>query len=361
MAAQLGEHNVFMDVELAPGVDFVERITDAVGGCHVLLVIIGPQWATLSNGGAAPRIAQPDDFVRLEVETALRRDDVTVIPVLVGGARMPDPGELPDSVRALARRNALELSDMRWRTDIQRLVDRLNELLAGTTGMHQLPAQEKPPREAPSQTHTWAQVISTGTLVALVSGVAGYWLADMVTVQQGEASKATPFVETILRGGLGLAVVGGAVAIWLALASGERGAEVARLAVIGVIVGALGGALGGAIWGSRFFLDHPIEHGVIQALSVGSAAVAGAVLGGLIAGLWTPHRVAVGFAAGIAAGALVRQAVFTLGWNVNSTAERVEINVIAVALITMLVLAFLVALDAAERTRSTRHAPLLRG
>src|SRR5207244_4248850 len=144
MAAHLGEHNVFMDVELAPGVDFVQRITDAVGGCHVLLVIIGPRWATLSDGGVSPRLAQPDDFVRLEVDTALRRDDVTVIPVLVGGARMPGPNDLPESLRTLSRRNALELSDMRWRYDIERLMERLHELLAGTTGMHTLPPPEAP-------------------------------------------------------------------------------------------------------------------------------------------------------------------------------------------------------------------------
>ena len=78
-----------MDLEMAPGVDFVERITTAVGSCRVLLVVIGPQWAT-SRTTAASRIADPADFVRLEVETALRRADVTVIPVLVEGARMPD-------------------------------------------------------------------------------------------------------------------------------------------------------------------------------------------------------------------------------------------------------------------------------
>ena len=51
--------------------------------------------------------------VGLEVETALRRDEVTVIPVLVGGAQMPDPDDLPEGLRPVAHRNALELSDMR--------------------------------------------------------------------------------------------------------------------------------------------------------------------------------------------------------------------------------------------------------
>src|SRR3569832_773383 len=73
MSSQFGDANGFMDVDLAPGVDFVNQITEAVGSCHVLLVIMGPPWATLRSPCAAvPRIVDPDDFVRLEVETGLR-------------------------------------------------------------------------------------------------------------------------------------------------------------------------------------------------------------------------------------------------------------------------------------------------
>jgi hypothetical protein len=99
IAARFGERNVFLDVDMAPGIDFVERINQAVGGCDVLLAVIGPRWATLADDEGHPRLADPEDFVRLEVETALRRRDVTVIPVLVGGAHMPDPDVLPGSVR----------------------------------------------------------------------------------------------------------------------------------------------------------------------------------------------------------------------------------------------------------------------
>src|SRR5204862_6256136 len=73
MASRFGDSNVFMDVDIAPGVDFVNRITQAVDACHVLLVIIGPRWASITNGAATPRLAQPGDFVRLEVEEGLRR------------------------------------------------------------------------------------------------------------------------------------------------------------------------------------------------------------------------------------------------------------------------------------------------
>jgi hypothetical protein len=130
VAERLGQGNVFMDVELKPGVDFVDRITEVVGECRVVLVVIGPAWASPASGEGEGRIADPDDFVRLEVRTALLRSDVSVIPVLVAGARMPEPDGLPEDLRALTRLNALEVSDLRWRYDVGRLLSALDEALA---------------------------------------------------------------------------------------------------------------------------------------------------------------------------------------------------------------------------------------
>ena len=139
MVARFGEANVFMDVDMAPGVDFVERITEAVAACHVLIVVMGPRWATVEDERGTARLADPEDFVRLEVETALRRPDVTPIPVLVAGARMPNPEDLPPEVRAITRRNALELGDQRWRYDVGRLISALDELLAESPASPGLP------------------------------------------------------------------------------------------------------------------------------------------------------------------------------------------------------------------------------
>jgi YVTN family beta-propeller protein len=152
VAARFGERNVFMDIELEPGIDFVDRISEVVGACHVFLVVVGPTWATLSNGGNRPRIADTEDFVRLEVETALRRRDVRVIPLLVGGARMPHSEDLPEELRTLTRRNALELSDLRWRYDIGRLMGTLEDLLGTVTMAVPAGAEaaaERPPVSAP--------------------------------------------------------------------------------------------------------------------------------------------------------------------------------------------------------------------
>ncbi len=144
MVARFGEGNVFMDLDLAPGVDFVERITEAVGACQVLIEVIGPNWATVKDAEGGVRILDPDDFVRLELEIALGRPDVTVIPVLVSGARMPGRRDLPPELGAMTRRNALELSDQRWGYDVGRLGGALEQLLAEGTADQETVARPSP-------------------------------------------------------------------------------------------------------------------------------------------------------------------------------------------------------------------------
>src|SRR5215216_3830410 len=73
ITGRLGAQNVFMDIDLRPGIDFVDRIRQAIGACDVMLVIVGPRWTTLEAPDGSPRLADPDDFVRLEVEAGLRR------------------------------------------------------------------------------------------------------------------------------------------------------------------------------------------------------------------------------------------------------------------------------------------------
>jgi glycerophosphoryl diester phosphodiesterase len=128
LVAELGADRVFKDVDnIEPGDDFVERIQSAVGSCQVLLALIGPQWLTAKDAMGARRLDDPDDFVRLEVETALYRDDVRVIPILVDNARMPSPQELPKGLAALTRRQAVEINPVNF--DTRRLLKVLNDTL----------------------------------------------------------------------------------------------------------------------------------------------------------------------------------------------------------------------------------------
>jgi hypothetical protein len=142
LAAEFGRERVFMDVDnIPPGVDFPTFIYDAVGRCKALLALIGPTWLTVQTSASGRRIDAPGDHVRLEIEAALQRG-IFVLPVLLPGAVMPGPDDLPPSLRPLSRRNAIELSDSRWRYDVSRVVDALRE----ATG------EPSPPPLAPVQT-----------------------------------------------------------------------------------------------------------------------------------------------------------------------------------------------------------------
>jgi hypothetical protein len=91
-------------------------LEEQVGKCDALLAVIGKGWIDARDDKGARRLDNPDDFVRIEIESALKQDK-RVIPVLVGDTRMPRPEELPEAIRPLARRNAVRLSHERFRAD----------------------------------------------------------------------------------------------------------------------------------------------------------------------------------------------------------------------------------------------------
>src|SRR5262245_66330037 len=116
LVQHFSKDQVFMDVDtVEPGVDFVRVIEEAVGECDVLLAVIGKRWANVRKR-AKSRLDDPNDFVRLEISTALARD-IRVIPVLVDGIKMPGAETLPDVLKPLSRRNAMEISNTRFNFD----------------------------------------------------------------------------------------------------------------------------------------------------------------------------------------------------------------------------------------------------
>lgn len=123
-----GQEAIFMDVAgaIEPGLDFVDVIEGAVGSCDALVVMIGPDWQRLLDDRKS--LEDSDDFVRIETATALRRK-IRVVPVLVRDASMPAAEQLPDDLKPLARRQAIELSDTRWDYDVSNLVRALSQAL----------------------------------------------------------------------------------------------------------------------------------------------------------------------------------------------------------------------------------------
>jgi hypothetical protein len=124
-----GHDRVFMDVDaIEPGIDFVKAIEDAVSTTDIFLVVIGPTWLTTTDNTGNRRLDNPEDFVRLEVGGALKRN-LRVVPVLVDGAVMPRSIDLPDDLKALTRRNAIEISHTRFSMDAERLIRALEQAI----------------------------------------------------------------------------------------------------------------------------------------------------------------------------------------------------------------------------------------
>ena len=136
LVARLGENSVFMDVDsIALGRDFRSVLQETTASCDLMLVLIGRNWADVKDERGLVRLENPADYVRLEIESALKRN-IAVTPVLVQGTHMPAPEDLPAEIRDLAYRNGFELSHNRWESDVQEMVRRLD--LDGPAGGHQV-------------------------------------------------------------------------------------------------------------------------------------------------------------------------------------------------------------------------------
>jgi hypothetical protein len=152
LAPRYGEESIFTDIDSIPiGSDFLKHINNELATCDALLAIVGPRW--LDGGHEAGRgLTEETDYVRIEVEAALKRD-IAVVPVVVGGARMPKLAELPEELRAFAFRNAAFVdSGVNFQHDIDRLIRSLDQQLAvgkATAAEIDATARDQPPVTAP--------------------------------------------------------------------------------------------------------------------------------------------------------------------------------------------------------------------
>ena len=122
LTQEFGTDRVFMDIDSMPaGVDFHDHLQQILADCGALLVVVGKSWRSQRKGQPA-RIMDPDDWVRIEVETALDRG-IPVVPLLVDGASLPTRDQLPESLWPLLRRNALPVDSGRdFHAQLTRLV-----------------------------------------------------------------------------------------------------------------------------------------------------------------------------------------------------------------------------------------------
>jgi NB-ARC domain/TIR domain/Sel1 repeat/CobQ/CobB/MinD/ParA nucleotide binding domain len=124
VSQHFGLDRVFMDIDanaILPGEDYVEAIRSRMYEASAWLVVIGPSWAESVNSHGERRLDDPDDFVRIEVATALKLG-IPVIPVLVDGAVMPRSKELPADLQALTYRQAIALNHSNFNQGVDKLV-----------------------------------------------------------------------------------------------------------------------------------------------------------------------------------------------------------------------------------------------
>jgi hypothetical protein len=130
LSAHFGRRRLFFDIDhIAPGQDFVRVLEDSLNRSSVMIVVMGKRWGGTGKIGSR-RIDDPGDFVRLEVASGLKRPELKMIPALISGAKMLGPSALPEELKELSRRNAIELSDTRWREDVERLIASLEQDMA---------------------------------------------------------------------------------------------------------------------------------------------------------------------------------------------------------------------------------------
>ena len=133
LADELRKHfppeQVFQDIaSIDPGADFRTVLDEALKAAAAMLVVIGPRWLSATDKYGRKRLESPADLVHQEVAESLRRSGVRVFPLLVNGAEMPAEEDLPEPLKALARRHAFDLTVKHWANDVSQLVQTLKRV-----------------------------------------------------------------------------------------------------------------------------------------------------------------------------------------------------------------------------------------
>ncbi|MEA2151391.1 MAG: hypothetical protein QOD69_3221 [Solirubrobacteraceae bacterium] len=249
LSTRFGGDRVFRDIAIEPGVDYVEHIEKVMDACEVCIAVIGPRWADATSADGRRRLDDPDDLVCLEIQRALSRPDVHVIPALVDGATMPAEMDLPLGLRPLARRNAVQLSDARWDYDVEVLVRYLLHVLGESTVGNKRPVAA-PPDDAPRP--AGAPAVRQSPLLPSLATLGAAAGAAVVAVGvsdplQGDSSMADwdRLASYAIERGVIWAIVGAAVAAAVAVAFNRSRVPLGP-ALVGAGAGLLGGAAGGA-------------------------------------------------------------------------------------------------------------------
>ncbi|HEX6437649.1 MAG TPA: hypothetical protein VF182_11000 [Candidatus Binatia bacterium] len=163
----------------------------------MLLVLIGREWIKMTDKSGVPRLENPEDFVRLEILAGLEQKTV-IVPVLLADAEMPSAQALPAPLQPFARRNAIEISDSRFHSDVDRLIEAIEKIFN--------PQRAAVPPIRPEQRNQSSTPFSsaslrpnTGFIAAAIAAVAlivaGIWWFT-TGAEQETSFQAEPYIQS---------------------------------------------------------------------------------------------------------------------------------------------------------------------
>jgi hypothetical protein len=154
-------------------------------------------WLTAADEKGKRRLEDPNDFVRLEVAAALKRD-IRVIPVLVQGAVMPEEDSLPDDLKRLCKRQASEISDNRWEFDTEQLVKVLEKAGVKAASPGKAVVSEERAVATPQVTKKFSGKAIAGIVLGtvVVLGVIGNLTTTPEQTEPPDSPPATPPVSS---------------------------------------------------------------------------------------------------------------------------------------------------------------------
>jgi len=133
LSTMIPSQSIFIDVDSLPvGLDFRDEISSWISQCDVFLSLIGRDWMLSADGSdGLPRLLDPNDLVRIEIETALALG-IPVVPVFIDGAGVPDRNQLPETLAKLFDRNGTVLDIRTFQSDVRKLFDAMQSVAKRT-------------------------------------------------------------------------------------------------------------------------------------------------------------------------------------------------------------------------------------
>jgi len=141
---EFGDEAVFIDVSGPRGVDFRDKIAAALHSCVVVVWVIGRHWLRVQDESGRRRLDDPADTHARELATALERG-ISVVPVLMRGAEMPEQTALPEALKSLAFLTKIDLSVESWDYQVPQVVASISHVVRPSVDPSSHRVQPPPP------------------------------------------------------------------------------------------------------------------------------------------------------------------------------------------------------------------------